>query len=70
MRDPYRIDNIMAELMALWMATPDHRFCQLIWQIVANPKARHVTPMHQPLWDIEDDRVRDLIEDYKRATRR
>lgn len=46
MRDPVRIALILAKFSELWNKTPDHRFCQLIEQIVMPLMQKNGRPLH------------------------
>jgi hypothetical protein len=67
LRDPKRIKPLMAELEALWEEMPDHRFCQMIYQIVA-PLLRD-DPIEKKykraLFSIEDDEFINAFLLYK-----
>ena len=57
MRDPQRIDKILAMFKALWASYPDMRFCQLVSNITAyisdNPD----------IFYLEDDKFEDKLKE-------
>jgi uncharacterized protein YihD (DUF1040 family) len=61
MRDPRRIERILALIKEIWVHNPDQRLGQLLGNY-AMPEARQ-----GPMWHIEDDQVeghlRSVVEE-------
>lgn len=60
MRDPERIDVMLAALKALWVQQPDTRLGQLISSVAYLNNGKSV----DPVFYIEDDAMLRALEDY------
>lgn len=57
MRDPERIEPILQLIREIWYTYPDLRLTQLIMNVLR---------MHQDPYYIEDDKLHEALEDYKK----
>jgi uncharacterized protein YihD (DUF1040 family) len=60
MRDPERIDRLLAKLEKLWQTSPDLRLGQLLYHVISNAQGG---PMNlSRVVNIEDDSVEASLE--------
>ena len=57
MRDPERIDRVLAALREAWLAEPDWRLGQLLVNVLRDGQGRVV----EEAWNVEDDRWVELL---------
>jgi hypothetical protein len=61
MRDPARINLLLAKLAAVWKQHPDMRFGQLVSNLYSSLEE------HQ-IWNIEDDKTSAVLESWLDAS--
>lgn len=66
MRDPNRIDAVLAELRAAWKANPDMRLTQLVYN-AANCDSRSWSAVYQTEDDEVVEGLRGLVRREERA---
>jgi hypothetical protein len=84
MRDPARIDRVLAELRAAWMAAPDLRLGQLLLNALPQDHVRpqtRVEPSDETMmrekaaaesaaWSLEDDVWEQALGDFRERVER